>query len=171
MITLKESLLSKTKNKINDVKKLSSTINKELKNIPSVYDFTVRKYLSSNIYVVYWVCPELLKYMRNLCNIDGHSVRMDGFIGIAFTIDDHQYGWIDAYFYDTSKRLYPMHGLRCSGMGAGKTLESVKDHIIKIIKYMTDTEKLAEIMMHYYMFYTNQTKEKMDLSEFIYDWD
>ena len=158
---LKESILGKTADKVSGVKNWSTAIDKELKNIPTIDDFKYREF--SDNYVVYWECPKLLQYMKDLCDMDDRAIR-DDFVGIGFSADQ-QDNLIFPFFYDKKKRHISMNGWYCKWMAVG-TLESREKNVIAFIKYsMTDIDKMTEIMTHYNQSFIRKTNERRDLTD------
>jgi hypothetical protein len=153
MITLKESILGKTKDKIKDTAKCMDVIEREQKNLPKVSDFK----LKYGEYILNWMCPNLIKLaIDNVGAVDNPLLNNPQ----GFRFNFHKDG--NCIYVSTigdRGMFFPL-------MGWGKfevANDDCKEVIINIIKKMSDIDNMMKIFDHYNKFCYRKTEEGKSL--------
>lgn len=156
MITLKESILGKTKDKIKDTSKCMDAIEREQKNLPTIHQF----YPKHNEWWIEWRCPNLIQLALNNCGRCDNPL-LNNPVGFIF------------HFAKDGDTIYPMtineKGMMFPLMGWGK-IEGVtgndnyrKKVVLEIIKKLSDIDNMVKMFQHYNKFCFNRTEEGKSL--------
>lgn len=160
MVTLKESLLRKTKDKVKSVKDDMKAIVDEINNLPKMSDF---KLWDKRQWRLEWRCPNLIQVALDNCGRCDNPLLNEP-VGFAF------------HFIVDSDTIYPMtinkRGMFFPVMGWDK-IEGVtgndnhrKKVILDIIKKLSDVDKMTELFDHYNKFcFRKETEGKSLLND------
>ena len=146
MRTLKESILSKTKDQVKNTAKCMDAIEREQKNLPKMSDF---KIWQNRQWKLDWKCPNLIQLALDICGRCDNPLLNEP-VGFTF------------HFNMDSDTIYPMtlnkRGMFFPIMGWDKIdgISGNDNHrkkvILEIIKKLSDIDKMAELFDHYNKF-------------------
>lgn len=156
MITLKESILGKTKDKIKDTAKCMDVIEREQKNLPTIHQF----YPKHNEWWIEWRCPNLIQLALDSIGRFNNPLLSDP-VGFKF------------HFAKDGNCIYPMtlneRGMMFPLMGWGKfeIVDGNDNHrkkvIIDIIKKLSDIDNMAKVFKQYNDFCFRKNNDGMCL--------
>jgi predicted Rdx family selenoprotein len=140
MITLKESLLSKTKDKVGDANKNIE----DILNVPSINDFYVSKWNRNHIQID-WNCQELLDTYRSKYP---EVLYREG-SGLLFQIDQtwRQAQILNVYVFKPNKNNWFLRGW--THAFTGSNLRIYKKEVIKLIEDLAhNPDKMDAFLKH-----------------------
>ena len=157
MRTLKESILSKTKDQVKNTAKCMDAIEREQKNLPKMSDF---KIWQNRQWKLDWKCPNLIQLALDNCGRCDNPL-LNNPVGFSF------------HFAKDSDTIYPLsisgHGMMFPLMGWGK-IEGVKGNdnyrkkvILDIIKKLSDIDNMVKMFKQYNEFCFSRTGEGKSL--------